>query len=124
MLQFSIMTISVFVTLINDVIIYIAKQCFNKDIKRYIPIVSIIIGVSLGLIGYFSGVDMGKNWIEAFFIGLSAGGSAVGINQVGKQLNKPECPMIESLYDCDESEDINEDEINKNETSEINEEEE
>ena len=118
MLQFSIMTISVFVTLINDVIIYIFKQCFNKDIKRYIPIISIIVGIGLGLIGYFSGVDMGKNWIEAFFIGLSAGGSAVGINQIGKQLNKPECPMIESLYNCDESEDINEDE-----TSEINEEE-
>ena len=102
MLQFSIMTISVFVTLINNVVIYIADKCFNKDIKRYIPIVSIVVGIVLGLVGYFSGIDMGKNWIEAFFIGLSAGGSAVGINQIGKQLNKVDCPMIASLYDCDE----------------------
>jgi cysteine synthase len=33
-------------------------------------------------------VDMGNNLVEAIFIGISSGASSVGINQIGKQLNK------------------------------------
>ena len=89
MMQFSIITITSFVTLLNNIVIYIAKTTFNFDIKKYIPIISIIFGLILGIIGYsMPNVEMGDNWIEAVFIGISSGASAVGINQVGKQLNK------------------------------------
>ena len=46
-------------------------------------------GLILGIAGYYTpNVDMGRNLIEAIFIGLSAGAAATGINQVGKQLDK------------------------------------
>jgi tetrahydromethanopterin S-methyltransferase subunit E len=89
MMQFSIITITTFVTLLNNIVIYIAKTTFQFDIKKYIPIISIIFGMLLGIIGFYTpDVDMGTNLIEAVFIGISAGASATGIDQVGKQLNK------------------------------------
>ena len=89
MLEFSIITISSFVTLLDSITRYIGKFCFKKDISRAIPIFSIIYGVALGVCGFYTpNVEMGANLIEAVFIGLSAGAAATGINQVGKQLNK------------------------------------
>lgn len=89
MLEFSIITISSFVTLLDSITRYIGKFCFKKDISRVIPIFSIIYGVALGVCGFYTpNVEMGTNLIEAVFIGLSAGAAATGINQVGKQLNK------------------------------------
>lgn len=89
-MQFSIITITSFVTLLNDIVIYIAKTSFNKDVKKFIPITSILFGIILGILGHFMpDMDMGNNIVEAVFIGISSGASAVGINQVGKQLDKP-----------------------------------
>ena len=91
MLEFSIITIGSFVTMLDSITKYIGKFCFKKDISRAIPIFSIIYGVTLGICGFYTpSVEMGKNLIEAVFIGLSAGAAATGINQVGKQLNKKE----------------------------------
>lgn len=88
-MQFSIITITSFVTMLDNIVIYIARTTFNFDIKKYIPIISIFFGLLLGIIGYFmEDVDMGTNLVEAIFIGISAGGSSVGLDQVGKQLNK------------------------------------
>lgn len=89
MLQFSIITITTFVTMLVSTTRYIATACFRKDISRTLPLFSIIYGVGLALAGYYAtNVDMGNNVIEAFFIGLSAGAAATGFNQVGKQLYK------------------------------------
>ena len=89
MLQFSIITITTFVTMLVSTTRYIATACFRKDISRILPIFSIVYGVALALAGYYAtNVDMGNNVIEAFFIGLSAGAAATGFNQVGKQLYK------------------------------------
>lgn len=89
MLQFSILTIGTFVTMLDSITIFIGKQCFKKDIRRVIPIFSLIFGLALGITGYFTpNVDMGGNLVEAVFIGLSAGAAATGVNQVGKQLGK------------------------------------
>ena len=91
MLEFSIITIGSFVTMLDSITKYIGKFCFKKDISRAIPIFSIIYGVALGICGFYTpSVEMGSNLIEAVFIGLSAGAAATGINQVGKQLNKKE----------------------------------
>lgn len=89
MLQFSIITITTFVTMLVSTTRYIATACFRKDISRTLPIFSIVYGVALAIAGYYAtNVDMGNNIIEAFFIGLSAGAAATGFNQVGKQLYK------------------------------------
>ena len=89
MLEFSIITIGSFVTMLDSITKYIGKFCFKKDISRAIPIFSIIYGVALGICGFYTpNVEMGKNLVEAVFIGISAGAAATGINQVGKQLNK------------------------------------
>lgn len=89
MLEFSIISISTFVTVLNEVVKYIADTMFKKDIKRYIPMFSIIFGIVLGIIGfYIPTVEMGNNIVEAIFIGIAAGSAATGFNQIGKQLNK------------------------------------
>lgn len=89
MLQFSILTIGTFVTLLDTISIYIGKACFKKDIKKIVPILSLVFGLILGICGFYTpNVEMGENLIEAIFIGLSAGSAATGVNQVGKQLGK------------------------------------
>ena len=89
MLQFSILTIGTFVTMLDSISIFIGKACFKKDIKKIVPILSLVFGLALGIAGYYTpNVDMGGNLIEAVFIGLSAGAAATGVNQVGKQLGK------------------------------------
>lgn len=91
MLQFSILTIGTFVTMLDSISIFIGKACFKKDIKKIIPILSLVFGLILGICGYYTpNVDMGGNLVEAIFIGLSAGAAATGVNQVGKQMNKGE----------------------------------
>jgi hypothetical protein len=86
---------------------YIATACFRKDISKVLPLFSIIYGVTLGLLGFFcTDIDMGKNFIEAFFIGLAAGSSATGFNQIGKQLYKD---LDLNFDDDDEEEDVKED---------------
>ena len=89
MLEFSIISISTFVTVLNEVVKYMADTMFKKDIKRYIPMFSIIFGIVLGIIGfYIPTVEMGNNIVEAIFIGIAAGSAATGVNQIGKQLYK------------------------------------
>ena len=91
-LEFSIVTITAFVAALNEVTKLIFK-CVNKNVDRFIPIFSLVFGVALGVWGYYiPDVDMGKNIIEAIFIGLSAGAAATGCHQVYKQLSKKEKP--------------------------------
>ena len=88
MLQFSIVTISAFAAAGNECVKLIASV-FKKDLNKYLPIISLVIGLGLGIAGYYiPGVDMGSNIIEAIFVGLAAGASATGVHQVGHQLTK------------------------------------
>lgn len=89
MLEFSIVTISSFVGALNQIVKYISKSVFKKDISKYIPLFSIGFGIILGVAGYYiPKVEMGSNIIEAIFIGIAAGSAATGFHQVGKQLGK------------------------------------
>ena len=64
MLQFSILTIGTFVTMLDSISIFIGKQCFKKDIKKSVPILSLVFGLCLGIAGYYTpNVDMGANLI-------------------------------------------------------------
>lgn len=111
MLQFSIITITTFVTMLVSTTRYIATACFRKDISRTLPIFSIVYGVALAIAGYYAtNVDMGNNIIEAFFIGLSAGAAATGFNQVGKQLYKG---LDMDFDDDDDKEDGSEPEVDE-----------
>lgn len=129
MLQFSIITITSFVTLLDTLTIVIGGGLFNRDkVKRLIPVFSIIYGVALGIAGFYTdNVEMGSNIIEAIFIGISAGAAATGIDQVEKQLSKPTNPSVielgnefdmtsfiqDQLKTIDEEEDEVDDEINE-----------
>lgn len=90
MLEFSIISISAFVSVLNELTKTIANNCFKKSINRYIPIFSLVYGVALAITGYYiPDVYFGNNLVEAIFIGLAAGGAAVGVHQTFHQLSKP-----------------------------------
>lgn len=96
MLEFSIITISSFVTILDETVKTISQQVFKKDVKKFLPLLSVIFGIGLGIIGFYTpGVDMGNNLVEAIFIGLSAGSAATGVNQITKQLNKKDTPDVQ-----------------------------
>jgi len=85
--NFSILTISPFVGVLNEATKSIAK-CFKKDINRYIPIFSLVYGVILGIVGYYiPGLDFGDNLVEAIFAGLVGGGAATGVHQTFHQIS-------------------------------------
>lgn len=115
MLQFSILTIGTFVTMLDSITMLVSKQCFKKDINNVIPIFSLVYGLILGIAGFYTpNVDMGANIIEAIAIGLSAGAAATGVDQVGKQLSKNDDMSVIISYlkkfvdNIDVSEDIEE----------------
>jgi hypothetical protein len=99
MLEFSIITITAFVSILDTTLILIMKNFCKGDFKRFIPIFSIIFGIGLGIAGYYTeNVEMGNNLVEAIFIGLSAGAAATGIDQVSKQLSKNDGTANASEY--------------------------
>jgi hypothetical protein len=50
----------------------------------------LVYGVALAICGYYiPDTYFGNNLVEAIFIGLSAGGAAVGVHQTFHQLSKP-----------------------------------
>lgn len=98
MLEFSIITISTFVTMLDNCVKYFGDVVLKKDLTRYLPIFSVIFGIILGIAGYYTpDVEMGKNLIEAVFIGISAGSAATGVHQIGKQLYKKNTVDVSQL---------------------------
>jgi len=88
-MQLSILTIGSFVAILNQGTKYIASNFINKDVSKFIPICSVLYGIILGIIGfYLPDADMGKDIIEAIFIGISAGSASTGVHQITKQLEK------------------------------------
>lgn len=83
--EFGITTIGVFVGMLNQFVKAIFKNT-KIDINPFIPVLSIVFGVLLGIAGYFTdGVNMGDNIITAIFIGASAGSSSTCVHQMYKQ---------------------------------------
>lgn len=109
-MEFSIVTISTFVVILDDAAKRIAN-CFDVKIDRYVPILSLLFGIALGVCGYFiPTVNMGNNIVEAIFIGLSAGGCSTGCHQIYKQLSKNDDVSITAVPVEEESEEESDDE--------------
>ena len=122
MLEFSIISISAFVSVLNELTKTIANNCFKKSINRYIPIFSLVYGVALAITGYYiPDVYFGNNIVEAIFIGLAAGGAAVGVHQTFHQLSKPsenvQHTLDEILSQEPEDESPDEESSDENETA-------
>lgn len=99
-MEFSVVTIATCVGLMNQGVKYINKTFIKKDINKFIPILSVVFGILLGVCGYFiPDIDMGSNIIEAIFTGAAAGGSATAVHQSYKQL-KPTSNDNDDVEEC------------------------
>lgn len=104
-MEFSIVTISMFVTVLNEATKMVGET-LGKNINRYIPIFSLVFGVILGIAGYYiPEVTIGSNIVEAIFIGLSAGAASTGCHQIYKQFEKASDDESEPEPATDDNED-------------------
>lgn len=118
MLEFSSLSVSAFVAVLNEITKTIAKDVFKKDINKYIPIFSIGYGIILGLLGYFFYTEsFGNDLVKALFIGLASGAAATGYHQIGKQLMKK--PLLDEI-DPDSLETTEEEETDETDKDQIN----
>ena len=103
MLEFSIVSVSAFVAILDETVKMIAKA-LDKNVDKYIPIFSLVFGVILGIVGYLlPGLEFGNNIVEAIIIGLSAGGASTGCHQVYKQFTRTNEGIIKvEAVDVDE----------------------
>ena len=98
--EFSALSVSAFVGVLNEITKFISTNVFKKDISRFIPIFSFVYGLTLGLIAWFTHIQgFGDNVIDAAFIGLTAGGAATGYHQIGKQLMKKDDGVTDEKTD-------------------------
>lgn len=112
-MKLSIVTIGIFVGMLNQATKYLDNNIIKKDLSKYIPICSVVFGILLGVIGYFMpDVEMGTDLLEAIFIGASAGSASTGVHQIYKQHTKTtniqtiipepeESPIDEDICHCD-----------------------
>lgn len=89
---YSIATIPVICTVVYAVIEFI-KYLFGAKVesfKKYIPIVSCLVGATIALIVFFVSPELVPvaTWYSALLVGGASGLSAVGINQIKKQITK------------------------------------
>lgn len=85
----TIPAIVIFVYAITEIIKRLAFQNSEK-FKKIIPIFAGILGIISGIIVFFAFPEImpAENWYSAIIIGFASGLSAVGINQIPKQIIK------------------------------------
>ena len=74
----------------------IKSMSTSEKLDRMIPGICGAIGLALGLLIFFTipGFMPVTNWAEAAATGIASGFAATGINQIYKQLTKPEPTKI------------------------------
>ena len=88
-LKLTLVTIGIFVAILDEGTKYIATNIIKKDVSTWIPVCSVVYGIIFGIICYFTtDASMTYNLLETIFIGASAGASATGVNQTYKQAMK------------------------------------
>jgi hypothetical protein len=74
---------------ITEVIkLFLSKK--YPDINKFLPIIAGVSGIAISIIIFFVEPEIipATTWYYSAIIGLASGLSAVGINQVGKQIKK------------------------------------
>ncbi|MBP5596124.1 MAG: enolase [Pseudobutyrivibrio sp.] len=87
-------TIPAIIAIVYLIALIIKSMSTDEKIDRMIPGICGAIGLALGLLIFFTipGFMPVTNWAEAAATGIASGFAATGINQIYKQLTKPE-PM-------------------------------
>lgn len=89
---YSIATLPVIVAIVYGIIDLLKYFVFpqNETFKKYIPVISTLIGGVIGIVAFFVCPDVVPvaNWYSAIIVGCASGLSAVGINQIKKQIKK------------------------------------
>lgn len=89
---YSIATLPVIVTLVYGIIEFLKHFvfCQNEKFKKYIPVVSTALGGIIGIIIFFVRPEIVPvaTWYGAMLMGCASGLSAVGVNQITKQMKK------------------------------------
>lgn len=83
----------------------------NDMLTRLIPVWAVILGAILGIYGYFKVPQLllGDNMFTALLVGAVSGLSAVGFNQIGKQIIGTKEESAETVTTETENESANQD---------------
>lgn len=89
---YSIATLPVIVSVVYGLIEFLKRFIFsdNETFKKYIPVISTLIGGLFGFIAFFVYPEIMPvaNWYSSILVGCASGLSAVGVNQIKKQIKK------------------------------------
>lgn len=89
---YSIATVPVLVTIIYGIVEFLKHFVFDgsEKFKKYIPVVSAIMGGVIGIICFFVFPEIipVATWYGSILLGCASGLSAVGVNQIKKQIEK------------------------------------
>lgn len=89
---YSIATVPVIAVTCYAIIDFLKYFVFseNETFKKYIPVISTAIGGISGIVAYFVCPEIVPvaTWYSSILIGCASGLSAVGINQIKKQIKK------------------------------------
>ena len=89
---YSIATLPVIVAAVYGIIEFLKYFVFaeNETFKKYIPVISTVLGGLIGIVTFFAfpeSMPVGT-WYGSILIGCASGLSAVGVNQIKKQIKK------------------------------------
>lgn len=88
----SIATLPVIVVAVYGIVAFLKNFTFkgSETFKKYIPIIAMALGGLIGIITYFVSPEFMPvaNWYSSMLMGCASGLSAVGINQITKQIKK------------------------------------
>ena len=89
---YSIATVPVIVAVVYGVVEFLKYFVFadNETFKKYIPVVATVSGGVFALVAFFVCPETMPvaTWYGSMLIGCSSGLSAVGVNQITKQMKK------------------------------------
>ena len=88
---YSIATLPVIVAAVYGIIEFFKRFVFgdNETFKKYIPVISTVLGGVIGIVTFFAfpeSIPVGT-WYGSILIGCASGLSAVGVNQIKKQMS-------------------------------------
>ena len=89
---YTIATVPVIAAIVYGVIDFLKYFVFseNETFKKYIPVISAALGGIFGIVAFFVCPEIvpAVTWYGSMLIGCASGLSAVGINQITKQIKK------------------------------------